>query len=384
MSHPLAQLAFRVSLTLAAVGIVGAVLAAAVGLVLLAALPSGPAASATTTQLCGKDDIAPAGGKDYLALNNVWGADTEQCVGVGDQSLKVERAEHDRPPNGAPAASPALVKGCHFGVCSDNSGLPVQVSRMPEITSDLVGTAGEGGTYNAAYAVWFHSRPAVDGPPDGAEMAIWLRSNGDVRPSGVMVAGAMPIAGASWDVWFEKADGRNRVVYERVGDVTSVKGLDIRAFTKDAQTRGWIKPEWYLIGVEAGFNLWRGGAGNAIDQFSVTVDESRPPASSKPLGPAACTAQLTVGTTWAEGFTATVVITNSGGRPLKGWEVDWTFPGDQRVQNSWDATVTQNGRSVRAVNADYNGTVEVSESISFGLVGTGPPPKVTALTCVPR
>ncbi|WNV88887.1 cellulose binding domain-containing protein [Umezawaea sp. Da 62-37] len=377
-------MAFRVSLTLAAVGIVGAVLAAAVGLVLLAALPAGSVAS--TTKLCGKEDTAPAGGKEYLALNNIWGADTAQCVDVGDRSLKVERAEHDRPANGAPAASPALVKGCHFGTCSDNSGLPVQVSRLPAITSDLVGTAGEGGTYNAAYAVWFHSKPAVDGAPDGAEMAIWLRSNGDVRPSGVMVAGAMPIAGASWDVWFEKADGRNRVIYERVGAVTSVEDLDIRAFTKDAQNRGWIKPEWYLIGVEAGFNLWRGGAGNAIDEFSVTVDEPQPapPTTSKPLGPAACSAQLTIGTTWPEGFTATIVITNSGGRPLTGWEVDWTFPGDQRVQNSWDATITQNGRSVRAVNAAYNGTVEISKTISFGLVGTGTPPKNTPLTCVPR
>ncbi len=375
MSNPLAQLAFRVSLTIAAIGVCGAVLAAAVGLVLLAAMPS----SAVGTQLCGKGDVAPAGSEEYLAGNNVVGADTAQCVTVGDRTLRVDSAEHDRPVGGPPAASPSLLKGCHQDVCSENSGLPVQVSRMPELTSNFVTTPAEDGDYAAAYTAWFHSKPAVAGLPDGAELAIWLRGNGDARPAGMMVAGAMPISGAGWDVWFEKAQGRNRITYERVGDANSVRDLDIRAFAKDAANRAWVEPDWFLIGVEAGFDLWRGGAGSSIDEFEVAVGEQL-----APQGPAACTASLAVNESWPQGFTATIKITNSGERPVTGWAVDWTFPGEQRIENSWDATITQQGRTVRAVNATYNGRIGVDRSITFGLVGTGAAPESVALTCVPR
>jgi hypothetical protein len=375
MSNPLAQLAFRVSLAIAAIGLCGAVLAAAVGLVLLAALPS----SAAGTQLCGKAEFAPAGDRDYLAGTNVTGADTAQCVTVSDQALRVDSAEHDRPVSGPPAASPSLLKGCHLDVCSENSGLPVQVSRMPELTSDIVTTPARDGDYASVYTAWFHSRPATTGAPDGAELVIWLRANGDARPSGVMVAAAMPISGASWDVWFEKAQGRNRVTYERVGAVDSVRDLDQRAFGKDSVTRAWIKPDWYLIGVEAGFDLWRGGEGNSIDEFEVTVAEPLPA-----QGAAACTASFAVTDTWSQGFNATIKIVNSGRRTITGWAVDWTFPGNQRIENSWDATITQNGRTVHAVNAAYNGEIETAKSITFRMVGTGAAPKTLALTCVPR
>ena len=374
MSNPLAQLAFRVSLTIAAIGLCGTVLAAAVGLVLMAALPS----AAAGTQVCGKNEVVPAGGADYLAgANVVGGVETGQCVTVGDQSLKVDSAEHDRAPGGPPAATPSLLKGCHLGVCSENSGLPVQVSRLPELTSDLVTTQADDGDYAAAYTVWFHSRPAVDGPVDGAELAIWLHGNGEARPAGMMMAGALPISGASWDVWFEKAEGRNRITYERVGDVTSVDDLDVRAFGKDAVNRGWVKADWYLIGVEAGFDLWRGGAGNSVDRFEFAVGEAVPE-----QGPASCTAKLSVDDTWAEGFTATIVVTNTGKRAVEGWAVDWAFPAGQKVQNTWNAVITQKGKAAHAVNVDYNGFIQAAGTVSFGFVGTGPAPKAVAVTCV--
>lgn len=380
MSHPLVQLAFRVSAIAAAAGVAAAVLAAAVGLILLTVLPS--TSTAATTQACGKADVVPAGGQDYLALNNVWNADTPQCVAVGDQTLRVDRAEHDLLPVGSPAASPALLKGCHWEICSDGGGLPVQVDRMPAVTSDWVSSLADAGTYSAAYAVWFHSEPTIDGAPDGAEMSIRLAGREAARPGGLLVGGSIPLSGASWDVWFEQAEGRNRIVYERIGDVSSVDGLDIRAFTRDSLGRGWVEPEWYLVGVEAGFHLWSGGTGNAIERFSVSVD-GRPTTSAPPEGQAGCSARLAVDQTWSTGFMATVVVTNSGGRPLRGWAVDWTFPADQEVRTSWDAVVVQRGRAVRAVNADYNGSIEVAGTTSFGLVGSGPPPTGLLLTCVP-
>jgi len=39
----------------------------------------------------------------------------------------------------------------------------------------------------------------------------------------------------------------------------------------DAVSRGYIASSWYLISVEAGFELWHGGAGLATNSFSVNV-----------------------------------------------------------------------------------------------------------------
>ena len=55
----------------------------------------------------------------------------------------------------------------------------------------------------------------------------------------------------------------------------------------NAVRRGYIRTSWYLIDVEAGFELWRGGAGLATDSFSVNLNGSRgSPASAPPPAPA--------------------------------------------------------------------------------------------------
>lgn len=56
------------------------------------------------------------------------------------------------------------------------------------------------------------------------------------------------------------------ISYEVVSQVTS---LDIAAFTRDAGNRGYLRPNWYLIDVQPGFELWQGGQGLATTAFSV-------------------------------------------------------------------------------------------------------------------
>jgi cellulose 1,4-beta-cellobiosidase len=52
---------------------------------------------------------------------------------------------------------------------------------------------------------------------------------------------------------------------------TSVTGLEVSQLAADAVSRGYILTSWYLISVEAGFELWQGGAGLATDSFAVSV-----------------------------------------------------------------------------------------------------------------
>ncbi|MER7637840.1 cellulase family glycosylhydrolase [Streptomyces sp. NPDC126522] len=96
---------------------------------------------------------------------------------------------------------------------------------------------------------------------------------------------------------------------------------------------------------------------------------------------AACAATYTTSSDWGTGFNASVTVTNTGASALKSWQVKWTWPGSQQITNMWNATYTQTGASVTAVNADHNGAVGVGSSASFGFGGAPGGGTAPALTC---
>ncbi|CAG6395876.1 Ricin-type beta-trefoil lectin domain-containing protein [Actinacidiphila cocklensis] len=73
---------------------------------------------------------------------------------------------------------------------------------------------------------------------------------------------------------------------------------------------------------------------------------------------------------WPGGFTGDVTIGNTGTTPVNGWTLTFSFPGDQKITNGWNATVTQSGTSVTATNVAYNATVSPAGTVSFGFQGT--------------
>jgi cellulose 1,4-beta-cellobiosidase len=81
---------------------------------------------------------------------------------------------------------------------------------------------------------------------------------------------------------------------------------------------------------------------------------------------AGCTAAYTVSNSWGTGFTATVTVSASSSAAVSGWKVNWSWGGNQTVSNSWNATVTQSGSAVTAVNSSYNGALAAGASTSFG------------------
>jgi cellulase/cellobiase CelA1 len=56
---------------------------------------------------------------------------------------------------------------------------------------------------------------------------------------------------------------------------------------------------------------------------------------------------------------------------VNGWTPAFSFPGDRHIANAWSATVNQNGSSVTATDAGYNGTIPPGGTASFGCQGTG-------------
>lgn len=72
---------------------------------------------------------------------------------------------------------------------------------------------------------------------------------------------------------------------------------------------------------------------------------------------------------WQGGFTANVTITNNGTLAINSWTLTFAFPGDQKITNAWNASVTQTGANVTATNLSYNTTIPPGGSQSFGFQG---------------
>jgi hypothetical protein len=84
---------------------------------------------------------------------------------------------------------------------------------------------------------------------------------------------------------------------------------------------------------------------------------------------AGCSVGYTVTAQWNPGFTANLNVTNLGD-PVNGWTLRWSFTGGQTVTQAWNATVTQSGAAVTAVDAGYNAGIGTNATVSFGFNGT--------------
>jgi lysophospholipase L1-like esterase len=85
-------------------------------------------------------------------------------------------------------------------------------------------------------------------------------------------------------------------------------------------------------------------------------------------GTGGCTAGYKVASQWGGGFQGDVTVTNSGTSASKSWTVTLTFADGQQLTQAWNATATQSGSTVTAVNAGYNGALSAGGSASFGFL----------------
>ncbi|MFV2087449.1 GH12 family glycosyl hydrolase domain-containing protein [Micromonospora sp. LOL_021] len=230
------------------------------------------APDADASELCGRADTIDITDKRYVVMNNVWGADTPQCLTVDAAGrFEVTHTEHDKR-DGSAAAYPTIYQGCHWGNCTVGSGLPIKVTQLRTARSNwAIDTQGATGRWNATYDLWFHTDANAHRSPDGAELMVWLDRAGGAEPAGTLVARGVALAGATWDVYY--ADWHwNYVAYVRTTPVDEARDLELAAFTRDAVGRGYLDRDWYLSGIEAGFEIWHGGAGLTSRSFQVAIN----------------------------------------------------------------------------------------------------------------
>ncbi len=94
------------------------------------------------------------------------------------------------------------------------------------------------------------------------------------------------------------------------------------------------------------------------------------PSASVSPGTLSCSAVYSLVNSWSGGFQAQVVLTNTGTTPISPWTLTWTFPGDQKISQLWNASYTQSGERVTATAESYNSTIAPSGSVTVGFTGT--------------
>jgi hypothetical protein len=213
-------------------------------------------------ETCEKYGVVEVSGGEYKLQNCVWGADTSQCIqSTGGTGFTVSVSEHNQ---GSVAAYPSIFKGCHWGDCTSNSGMPRRVSEAGSANfSFSVSSSRPSGDYNVAAECWLSpNSDSSNGYSGGAEIMIVL----DVQNMGW--SGSQVGTFNGHDVYFADVDW-NFVQYIRTGR-SSASG-NMMDFINDAISRGYVDPSWYIHDMEAGFEIMRGGQGLTCNSFSFSV-----------------------------------------------------------------------------------------------------------------
>jgi hypothetical protein len=381
----------------------------AAGLV-TAGVVAGTTASAGTT-ICEKfGSTRTVGG--FVAQNNLWGADTPQCISVSGDGFTLTTSKAAKPTNGAPASYPSLFWGCHYGNCT--SGFtPIKAAdpRFARVSTSVEFGYVDSGAYDAAYDIWFDPTARTNGQNTGAELMIWLNHRGGVQPVGSKIA-TVRLADADWDVWSGNI-GWNVVSYVRTTASTKLSTA-VSTFYADAVRRGLAQDAWFLTSVQAGFEPWSGGEGLTVSSFSAgegsgtpatnppatnppatnppatnppatnppatnppatnppatnppatNPPATQPPATAPATGPATAAAcRVTVRRDeWPGGFVRYVTLTNTSTTAVDGWTLSAQLGAGQQLTNGWSASWQQVGRLLTARNLDWNARLAPGASV---------------------
>jgi hypothetical protein len=107
--------------------------------------------------------------------------------------------------------------------------------------------------------------------------------------------------------------------------------------------------------------------------------------TAPPPATGTCTLTSSVSNSWSGGSQLQLTVTNSGTTLLTGWTAGFMLADtSETITSSWNATVSQSGQQVSAVNASYNGSVAAGASTTFGVVVTGSNATLSGLTCGPH
>lgn len=226
--------------------------------------------TAAAQSTCAAFDVTPLDGGVYNFQMDEYDSSDEECVSINGVGFTITTADFSNATDGSPAGYTSVYRGCHWGTCTSSNPFPIEESNIASATSSVSITQPSGYNNDAAYDIWFNQTSTTSGQPNGTEIMIWLNHQGVIEPFGSDV-GNVTIDGASYAVWTGRQTSWNIVSYVANSPVTSVSNLNLVPFFSDAVSRGSLETSWWLIDVEYGFEIWTGGQGLALSNFSVSA-----------------------------------------------------------------------------------------------------------------
>jgi len=79
---------------------------------------------------------------------------------------------------------------------------------------------------------------------------------------------------------------------------------------------------------------------------------------------AACHVTYSVTTQWNNGFGTALTIENTGTTSVNGWNLTWTWAGNQKITESWDSTYSQTSANAKLTNESYNAAIAPGATIT--------------------
>jgi hypothetical protein len=213
--------------------------------------------------------VSDGAGRGYIVKNDNYGRMPE-CLGNSGLAPNFQvLSSAAASTSNAVMAYPEIYTGCSWGICSPGSVLPLPLSQVgqPEVSWRTGQNAP--GRWDAALDIWFDPEPIMTGQATGAEMMIWLNARNYPRPPRGRIA---RVDGQRWYLWRSVArhDGASwhYLQFRLVRPATQIRRLAIGPFIRLGEALRWIRPQWWLLNIEAGFEIWRGGTGLATWSFS--------------------------------------------------------------------------------------------------------------------
>ncbi len=228
-----------------------------------------------TTRLCRRFQhvaISGARGASLVVRNDNYGGLRECLANVNRWANFAVTSSAARRAGREPVAFPNIFYGCSWGVCSPGTRLPRRLSRLRDPVTSWYTAGRPRGRWDAAYDIWFARRRRTNGQADGAEIMLWLRTSGPGLPS---IAHSLLIDRHRWQVdhWITEnpaSGGRwPLIIFRMVHPRGYVRHLALMPFFRRVEDMGLLRRSWWLTAVEAGFEVWKGGAGLRTTSFWV-------------------------------------------------------------------------------------------------------------------
>jgi hypothetical protein len=225
-------------------------------------------------KVCGSQDVVQGVG-NYAVQNNIFNNGTGQCVqpscnaGNGGFTVSFPNGSFGNGGTVTPSSFPSIIYGWANGTFYAGSPLPMQLSAVTSANSTWSYSV-PGGTYDAGYDIWLASSPTATTP--GLELMVWPGFSG-VQPAGSNTNKTVSIAGTSWQVWTGSVSSWQYLAYRSNSPSASANvSLDLNTFFQDAVTENvGLTSSWYLLGVQAGFEIYSMSGTPTTSSFSVSV-----------------------------------------------------------------------------------------------------------------